>query len=107
MSIFRQGFFARLTKINFRLFLVGLPSGFYSQAAGRVKPTGGREPVNIDPIKFLKNAKNAPRPVLLTAIALAIVGAIIRHQNAVIVLSLVAILLLIVLSLILGSLRPR
>jgi hypothetical protein len=58
-----------------------------------------------DPIKFLKNAKNTPRPVLLTAIALAIVGAIIRHQNAVIVLSLAGILAVIVASLIFESLR--
>jgi hypothetical protein len=63
--------------------------------------------VNIDPTKFLKVAKNTPPPVLLAMIALAIVGAIIKHQNVTIVLSLVGILALIVLSLVAGVLRRR
>jgi hypothetical protein len=63
--------------------------------------------VNIDPTKFLTAAKKAPREVFLAAIALAIVAAIIRHQNAVIVLPLVGILAVIVMSLIIGSVRRR
>ena len=74
-----------------------------------LKPAGrereAAKPMTIDFTKFLRNAKNAPLPVLLTMIALAIVGAIIKHQNHVIVLSLAGILLLIVLTLVLGSLR--
>jgi hypothetical protein len=63
--------------------------------------------MTIDFTKFLKFAKNAPPSVLLAMIALAIVAAIMKHQNVTIVLSLVGILLLIVISLILGYVRPR
>ena len=61
--------------------------------------------MNIDPVKFLTAAKKTPRHVLLWGIALAIVPAIMKHQNVAIVLSLIGLLALIVISLILGSLR--
>ena len=63
--------------------------------------------MTIDFTKFLKIAKNSPPPVLLAMIALAIVPAIMKHQNVLIVLPLVTILALIVVFLILGSLRRR
>jgi hypothetical protein len=63
--------------------------------------------VTIDLTKFLKIAKNSPPRVLLAMIALAIVAAIMKHQNVAIVLPLVSILAVIVVSLIVGSLRRR
>lgn len=56
---------------------------------------------------FLKNAKDSPPHLLLAVIAVAIVAAIIKHQDAAIVLPLVGILALIVISLVYGSLRRR
>lgn len=61
--------------------------------------------MNIDPIKLAAAAKKIPPYVLLGAIALAIVWVISKHQNVVVVLSLIAVLAVIVLSLVIGSLR--
>jgi hypothetical protein len=61
--------------------------------------------VNIEPIKFLKAAKNTPLRVLLAVIALGIVWAIIKHRDVTVLLCLIGILALIVLPLVVGAFR--
>jgi hypothetical protein len=81
-----------------------LQSGFYAQPAGSDnKPRGN--PVNIDPSKYLKVAKDARPEVLLFKLGLSLVAAIMTQKEVVVVLSLVSILAIIVLTLVIGSLR--
>jgi uncharacterized protein (DUF983 family) len=61
--------------------------------------------VNIDPLKFLTAAKKTPPYVILGVIGIFVVKAIMKHQNVTIVLWLIAVLAVIVLSLVIGSLR--
>jgi hypothetical protein len=61
--------------------------------------------MNVELTKFIAVAKTARRRVLLTSIALAVVGPITIQRDPVIVLPLIALLALIVLFLIAGPSR--